>query len=147
MPDSNLPSGPAVSSELLVADTDTHTAELCWRIAAPLNVAESGLVDVVLLSENLPGAQGLELLRHIHYWYPETQVIVLAESPAFSVAVQATKVGAFDYLPNHWTARLCSLQSSAPWNTSGLKRVDEFPPASQSTAKRRMESSAKPHPW
>ena len=113
MPDSNLPSGPAVSAELLIADTDTHTAELCWRIAAPLNVAvrtahdsdvvldflESGLVDIVLLSENLPGAQGLELLRHIHYWYPETQVIVLAESPAFSVAVQATKVGAFDYLP------------------------------------------------
>jgi len=100
-------------AELLVADTDLRTAELCRSIAEALNLTvrtaedsdmvldslEAGLVDVLLLSESLPGGQELELLRHVHYWYPQTQVIMVAETPAFSTAVQATKIGAFDYLP------------------------------------------------
>lgn len=100
-------------SELLVADLNTCTVELCISLASSLNLTirtaldsdavldalESGLVDVLLLSQQLPGSQELELLRHIHYWYPETQVIMVAEEPGYASAVQATKLGAFDYLP------------------------------------------------
>ena len=100
-------------SELLVADSDPQSAELGRDIAVAASLAlrttqdsettldllESGLVDVLLLSEQLPGGSDLELLRHIHYWYPETQVIMLSESPSYASAVQAVKLGAFDYLP------------------------------------------------
>ncbi|HWY71853.1 MAG TPA: sigma-54 dependent transcriptional regulator [Terriglobales bacterium] len=105
-------SSPPVS-ELLVADSDPQSAELSRDIAVAasltlrttqdsettLDLLESGLVDVLLLSEQLPGGSDLELLRHIHYWYPETQVIMLSESPSYASAVQAIKLGAFDYLP------------------------------------------------
>lgn len=103
----------AAVSELLVADSDPLTMELCRDVARAINLSvrsaqdsemvldalESGLVDVLLLNQDLPGAQELELLRHIHYWYPETQVIMVANAPTFAAAVQATKLGAFDYLP------------------------------------------------
>lgn len=105
------PRGP---SELLIADSDDHTAQVCVQPANELSLTlrtaqdlneildamESGLVDVLLLNEEFTGdEQETELLRHIHYWYPETQVVVVSDSPSFSGAVQSIKVGAFDYLP------------------------------------------------
>lgn len=109
-------SGPPLS-ELLVADVDPRSIDLCREIAstarlslrstqdseATLDGMESGLVDVLLLSEQLPGGSELELLRHIRYWYPETQVIMTSENPSYASAVQATKLGAFDYLPKRST--------------------------------------------
>src|SRR5215468_7620042 len=100
-------------SELLVADPDIQTVELIRNIAAvsgftvrttqdseaTLDLLESGLIDVLLLSEQLPGGSDLELLRHIHYWYPETQVIIISDRPTYPSAVQAIKLGAFDYFP------------------------------------------------
>ena len=100
-------------SELLVADSDDRTVELCTGLASELKLQlrrvreyeslfdalESGLVDALVLSEHFTGDQESELLRHIHYWYPETQVIVISEAPSFAAAVQGIKLGAFDYLP------------------------------------------------
>lgn len=101
-------------SELLIADLDDHTRQLCTVPANELNLTlrtaqdadevldalESGLVDVLVLNQRFTGKdQEPELLRHIHYWYPETQVIMVAGEPSFSSAVQAIKLGAFDYLP------------------------------------------------
>src|SRR6185312_11530490 len=99
-------------SDLLVADTDSSSLEICRDVlrdlgltvrAAPdadavMDALESGLVDILLLSQELPGAQDLELLRHIHYWYPETQVVMIADAPSYAAAVQAAKTGAFGYL-------------------------------------------------
>ena len=74
-------------SELLVADADLKSVELCRDLVGTtgltlratqdsemtLDVLESGLVDVLLLSEELPGASDLEFLRHIQYWYPKVR--------------------------------------------------------------------------
>jgi len=100
-------------SELLIADDDDRTRQLCAGPAGELNLTirtanepdlvldalEAGLVDLLILSEQFIGSQEPELLRHIHYWYPETQVIVVAETPTFAASVKAIKLGAFDYLP------------------------------------------------
>lgn len=102
-----------LDSELLIADADFHVIDLCRAVAAPLGLLahpaedsemmlealESGFVDVLLLNEHLPGNAGFELLRHIRYWYPETQVVIVSNEPRFSSAVEAVKLGAFDYLP------------------------------------------------
>ncbi len=100
-------------SDLLVADAEPRILEICRELLRDLGLTirdapdsdtvmdalESGLVDILLLSQELPGAQDLELLRHIHYWYPETQVVMIAAAPSYGTAVQAAKLGAFDYLP------------------------------------------------
>lgn len=118
---SNSPqSGALPVAELLVADADRQSLEMCRDIAVAagltlratedsettLDVLESGLVDVLLLSEQLPGGSDLELLRHIQYWYPETQVIMISLHPSFASAVQATKLGALDYLPKPLESRV-----------------------------------------
>ena len=116
----SIPQGGPPMSELLVADVDPRSVDLCRDIAsaarltlrstqdseATLDGLESGLVDVLLLSEQLPGGSELELLRHIRYWYPETQVIMTSENPSYASAVQAIKVGAFDYLPKPLESQL-----------------------------------------
>ena len=105
---------PQGTSELLIADLDDRTRQACEQPASELRLSlrtaqesdelldalESGLVDVLVLNEQLIGGeQDAELLRHIHYWYPETQAIVVSDNPSFSAAVQSVKLGAFDYLP------------------------------------------------
>lgn len=113
-------SGVLPVSDLLVADPDQQSLELCCEAATAaglalrnthdsettLDVLESGLVDFLLLSEQLPGGSDLELLRHIQYWYPETQVIMISEHPSYASAVQATKLGAFDCLPKPLDGKL-----------------------------------------
>lgn len=99
-------------SDLLVADAESSSLELCREVLTDVRLTirealdadtvmdalESGLVDILLLSQELPGAQDLDLLRHIHYWYPETQVVMISDAPSYAAAVRAAKTGAFDYL-------------------------------------------------
>jgi Response regulator containing CheY-like receiver, AAA-type ATPase, and DNA-binding domains len=113
--ESSLTTGPSSSSrhlELLVADADGATGELCRKVATNLgyamltaktaatvlSVLEGKLVDALLLDSDLPGSDGYQLLKHLRYWYPETQVIFVARYASLSAAVLVTKLGAFDYL-------------------------------------------------
>lgn len=99
--------------EILVADLDPQTANFCRDLAdasslrilsatdaeSVVDALESRAVDVLLLNETLPGRDDFEFVRHLRYWYPETQVIVVADNPTFPAAVEAVKLGAFNYLP------------------------------------------------
>ena len=68
--------------------------------------AEEGLAvmdreepDLVLLDIQLPGMSGMDLLRGIKESRPECAVVMITATSDLSVAVQAMKDGAFDYLP------------------------------------------------
>ena len=54
--------------------------------------------DVVLLDVKLPDANGLDLLPQIKKHWPDTDVIVLTGHGSFSMAVEATKRGASNFL-------------------------------------------------
>ena len=55
-------------------------------------------VDLVLLDIWMPGMDGLEALQKIKEAYPELQVIMISGHGTIETAVQATKMGAFDYI-------------------------------------------------
>ena len=55
-------------------------------------------VDVVLLDLRLPGSSGLDVLREIRRQRPETLVIVMTGFATVQSAVQAMKLGAYDYI-------------------------------------------------
>jgi DNA-binding NtrC family response regulator len=54
--------------------------------------------DLLLLDFRLPDATGLEILERVHKDAPETSVVMMTAYGTVESAVQAMKLGAFDYL-------------------------------------------------
>ena len=54
--------------------------------------------DVVLLDLSMPGRDGLDVLREIRAQRPSQQVVVLTGHASVERAVEATRLGAFDFL-------------------------------------------------
>jgi two-component system nitrogen regulation response regulator NtrX len=59
---------------------------------------KSEVVDLVLLDIWMPGMDGIEALQQIKAEYPELQVIMISGHGTIETAVQATKMGAFDFI-------------------------------------------------
>lgn len=59
---------------------------------------ESQEFDVVVTDQRLPGMDGLLLLQRIRHLHPATEVILLTGYPSMGGAVEAIRLGAFDYL-------------------------------------------------
>ena len=55
-------------------------------------------VDLVFLDVWLPNMGGIEVLKRIREQYPDVEVIMISGHANISLAVQATKMGAFDFL-------------------------------------------------
>ncbi|MFP4475034.1 MAG: sigma-54-dependent transcriptional regulator [Desulfatibacillaceae bacterium] len=63
-----------------------------------LAVFENQGFDVVITDITMPGMSGLELLREIKGMRPETEVIVVTGNGTIESAVEALKLGSYDYL-------------------------------------------------
>jgi len=97
---------------LLVVEDERAVRECCREVARSLGfsaqTAESrdeayralnaASIDVVLLDLRLPGNNGLDVLREIKRRRPETVVIVMTGFATVQSAVQAMKLGAYDYI-------------------------------------------------
>jgi two-component system, NtrC family, nitrogen regulation response regulator NtrX len=66
--------------------------------AAALELAASERIDVVLLDIKMPGMDGLEVLGKLKELRPDLPVVIISGHGTISTAVDATKLGAFDFL-------------------------------------------------
>lgn len=55
--------------------------------------------DVVVTDLKLPGLDGLELVRQVHRAKPKLPIILITAHGTTEIAIEATKWGAFDYVP------------------------------------------------
>ncbi len=98
---------------LLVVDDERAVRDGCREVAQSLGfstfaaekaehayrVLEAQNIDVVLLDMRLPGgASGLEILKQIKTRKPDCEVIVVTGYGTVQSAVQAMKLGAYDYV-------------------------------------------------
>jgi DNA-binding NtrC family response regulator len=63
-----------------------------------LRAMEQDVYDVILLDINLPGMDGMDVLRLVPTRQPDTQVVMMTAFGTVDTAVEAMKQGAFDYI-------------------------------------------------
>ncbi len=97
---------------LLIVEDERSVRECCREVARSLDfnvhLAESreeayraldaSQPDVVLLDLRLPNCSGLDVLRDLKRRFPEAVVIVMTGFATVQSAVQAMKLGAYDYI-------------------------------------------------
>mgnify|MGYP000573678295 CR=1 FL=1 len=66
--------------------------------AQAINSLQLQIFDVVLLDVKMPRVNGLEVLKYIKENYPTTQVIMLSSYADVKTAIEATKLGAYDFV-------------------------------------------------
>ena len=60
-------------------------------------------MDLVITDLKMPGASGLDLVRHVRENYRDTEVMMITGYPSIEGAVEAVKTGAEEYLAKPFT--------------------------------------------
>src|SRR5438874_2321948 len=96
----------------LIVDDEQSIRKLCMTIGASLGFVcaeaenaeaalaclESQVPDIVLTDLMLPNMTGVELLRRMKAQFPRTEVAIMTGHGSIESAVQAMKLGAYDYV-------------------------------------------------
>ncbi len=102
---------------ILVVDDEPIVCESCQRILEEegyeVEIALSGqeafdkmkesTFDIVITDLKMPTIDGMDVLKHIRKEYPDTIVIMITGFSTVETAVEAMKLGAFDYIPKPFT--------------------------------------------
>lgn len=98
---------------ILLVEDDTNIATGLQKVmrangyeVTAVNRGDTGLeqaiaqpFDVVVTDLKLPGLDGLELVRQLHQAKPKLPIILITAHGSTETAIEATKWGAFDYVP------------------------------------------------
>ena len=84
-----------LKKELQVEGYDVAVAE---RGDTGLARAKEQPFDVVITDLKMPGLSGLELVEHLHASKPKLPIILMTAFGTTETAIEATKLGAYDYL-------------------------------------------------
>jgi len=97
---------------VLIVDDEDEIRNLCRDVATDsglrartastteqaLEILDQNPVDIVLTDLRVPQLGGVELLKRIRETYPQTAVLVLTQYGTIESAVEATRMGAVDYV-------------------------------------------------
>ncbi len=102
---------------ILLVDDSPDTLEVLernlasqgFRVFTAANVGEAirflevNPIDLVITDLRMPGASGVDLVRHVRENFRETEVMIITGYPTVQSAVTAVKTGAEDYLAKPFT--------------------------------------------
>ena len=89
--------GITITLERLLA-SEGHEVTIEKRGDHGLTRANSEPFDLILSDVKLPGLSGLDLVRELHTAKPRLPIILMTAHGTTDTAIEATKLGAFDYL-------------------------------------------------
>jgi len=105
------------SRNILIVDDEQVMRDSCQavlsKMASRIEIAENGTkaldilrassFDVVILDLKMPGLSGMDVLRTVKEENPQTEVIVITGYATIESAVEAVKLGAYDFIPKPFT--------------------------------------------
>lgn len=87
-----------------------------------LDILENELIDLVFLDLNLPDLPGLEVLKRVKEEDPDLLVIIITGFASVESAVEALKMGAYDYIKKPFKADVIKLIVKLALETQSLRR-------------------------
>jgi DNA-binding NtrC family response regulator len=99
-----------------------YVAEVAGDAEQALRLLETMRPDVVFSDVRLPGMNGIDLLRRIREFDPALPVIIMTAHGTIEGAVEAVKLGAFDYLKKPVDLEELRLLADRARETSQLKQ-------------------------
>jgi DNA-binding NtrC family response regulator len=101
-----------ISATVLIVDDEDATRSLCHDVVTDsglrtrtastteqaLEILDQMPVDILITDLRVPQIGGLELLKRVRSHYPQTAVLVLTQYGTIESAVEATRLGAADYI-------------------------------------------------
>ncbi|HKB87879.1 MAG TPA: sigma-54 dependent transcriptional regulator [Ignavibacteriaceae bacterium] len=91
--------------------------------AAALKTIKGEEIDLVLLDLNLPDMSGIDILRQIRDIQPEILTIIMTGFASVESAVEAIKLGAYDYIKKPFKADAIKLITKLAIETQSLKKT------------------------
>ena len=111
-----------MAEELQAADYDVEVA------ANPLEadpLLQKGHFDVVVTDLRMPGEDGISFLRRLRQERPEQEVIVMTAFGTVDSAVEAMRLGAYDYLQKPFSTEELLLKLDRLLRVEGLREENE----------------------
>ncbi len=105
-----------------ILDEEGYDLYLASNGREALNLTKREDIDLILLDLNLPDIDGIELLKKIKDDFPHILVIIITGYASVESAVQALKLGAYDYIKKPFKADAIKLIVRLAIETQGLKR-------------------------
>ncbi len=99
-----------------------YEAEVAGDAEQALRLLETMRPDVIFCDVRLPGMDGISLLRRIREFDPAIPVIIMTAHGTIEGAVEAVKLGAFDYLKKPVDLEELKLLADRARETSQLKQ-------------------------
>lgn len=87
----------------LVLTEEGYDVDVAMTGGSALTTLENDGFDLLLADLRLPDIDGMEVIRQVKEKKPETEVIVITGYSTVSSAVQAMKLGVYDYLSKPFT--------------------------------------------
>lgn len=81
----------------ILLEGEGHQVETAGDLAEAVTLCQRDTPDLVYTDLKLPGSSGMDLLRYLREEYPETQVIMMTAFGTADTAVEAMRLGAYDY--------------------------------------------------
>jgi DNA-binding NtrC family response regulator len=75
-----------------------HEVVVCPDGRAALKALEKSTFDAAILDLRMPGLTGIEVLEHLKQLVPDTEAIVMTGHASMETAIEAVRLGAFDYI-------------------------------------------------
>lgn len=112
-----------LKDELL--STNLFEVDIANDGAQAINKIQNKIYDIVLLDIKMPRISGIEVLKFIKEYSPDTEVIMITALGDIKLAVETIKLGAFDFItkPYNFDELLISIQNALEKRQLKLRNI------------------------